>query len=156
MTGYDGRYAGPALSLLRMVAALLILLHGTSKLFGFPPFPMALPATGSLLWFGAVLELIGGALLLVGLASRPVAFILSGEMAVAYWMVHAPQGIFPSVNMGEAAILFCFICLAIAAAGPGPWSLDEILRRNRSDVEGYAAPGGERQYSPEDFGEKSI
>jgi putative oxidoreductase len=120
----DTRYADKVLGLLRIVAALLFLLHGTSKLFGFPPFPMALPEVGTLLWVGAVLELVGGLLLLVGLLSRFVAFILSGEMAVAYWMFHAPQSTFPSVNNGEAAILFCFIFLYIAAAGPGAWSID--------------------------------
>ena len=120
----DTRYADKALGLLRIVAALLFMLHGTSKLFGFPPFPMALPEVGTLLWIGAVLELVGGLLLLVGLLSRFVAFILSGEMAVAYWMFHAPQSTFPSVNNGEAAILFCFIFLYIAAAGPGAWSID--------------------------------
>jgi putative oxidoreductase len=125
----EGRYASQALSLLRIVAALLFVLHGTSKLLNYPPFPMALPQPGTLLWVGAILELVGGLLLLVGLFSRPVAFILSGEMAVAYWMVHAPQSTFPSVNQGEAAILFCFIWLLIAAAGPGAWSLDAKRKR---------------------------
>jgi len=129
MTKIEGRWAGQALSLLRIVAALLFLLHGSSKLFGFPPFPMDLPQPGTLLWIGAVLELVGGLMLLVGIFSRPVAFILSGEMAVAYWMFHAPRSTFPSENMGEAAILFCFIFLLIAAAGPGPWSLDASRRR---------------------------
>lgn len=120
----EGRYAGQALSLLRIVAALLFVLHGTSKLFGFPPFPMGdLPPVGSLFWIGAIIELVGGLLVLIGLFARPVAFILSGEMAVAYWMFHAPQSTFPSNNGGDAAILFCFIFLLIAAAGPGPWSL---------------------------------
>lgn len=129
MTKIDGRWAGEALSLLRIVAALLFLLHGTSKLFGFPPFPMALPQPGELLWIAAILELFGGLLLLAGFFSRPVAFILSGQMAVAYWMVHAPRSTFPSVNMGEPAILFCFIFLLIAAAGPGPWSIDAARKR---------------------------
>ncbi len=132
MTKIEGRWAGEALSLLRIVAALLFLLHGTSKLIGFPPFPMDLPKPGDLLWFGAVLELVGGLMLLVGIFSRPVAFILSGEMAVAYWMFHAPRSTFPSVNEGEAAILFCFIFLLIAAAGAGPWSLD--AKRDRRVV----------------------
>ncbi|HEU0311513.1 MAG TPA: DoxX family protein [Sphingomicrobium sp.] len=127
----EGRYAPQALSLLRIVAALLFLLHGSSKLFGFPPFGRPLPEIGTLLWIGAVLELVGGLALLVGFLSRPVAFVLSGEMAVAYWMFHAPQSTFPSVNMGEAAILFCFIFLLIAAAGPGPWSLDDTRKRRR-------------------------
>lgn len=133
MTKIEGRWAGEALSLLRIVAALLFLLHGSSKLFGFPPFPMDLPQPGSLLWIGAILELIGGLMLLFGLFSRPAAFILSGEMAVAYWMFHAPQSTFPSVNQGEPAILFCFVFLLIAAAGPGPWSID--AQRSRSVVE---------------------
>lgn len=144
MTKVEGRWAGEALSLLRIIAALLFLLHGTSKLFGFPPFPMALPEIGTLLWFGAVLELIGGLLLLFGLLSRPVAFLLSGEMAVAYWMVHAPQSTFPSVNMGEPAILFCFIFLLIAAAGPGPWSLDASRRRTESHASNYDEPPPEQ------------
>lgn len=129
MAKFEERWAGEALSLLRIVAALLFLLHGSSKLFGFPPFPNELPPAGSLLWIGALLELIGGLLLLFGFLSRPVAFILSGEMAVAYWMFHAPRSTFPSENQGEAAILFCFIFLLIAAAGPGPWSLDASRKR---------------------------
>lgn len=120
----DTRYADQALGLLRIISALLFILHGTSKLFGFPPFTGGeLPEVGTLLWIGAVLELVGGLLLIVGLLSRFVAFILSGEMAVAYWMFHAPQSTFPSINNGEAAILFCFIFLYIAAAGPGAWSI---------------------------------
>jgi putative oxidoreductase len=85
---------------------------------------MALPAVGSLLWIGAVIEVIGGILVLAGALARPAAFIMSGEMAVAYWMFHAPKSTFPSENGGEAAILFCFIFLLIAAAGPGAWALD--------------------------------
>ena len=121
----DHRYADKALGILRIVAALLFFLHGTSKLFGFPPFSMgALPEVGTLAWVAGVLEVVGGALLLVGLLSRVTAFILSGQMAVAYWMVHAPQSTFPSENGGELAILYCFIFLYIAAAGPGAWSID--------------------------------
>jgi putative oxidoreductase len=126
------RYSDEALSLLRVVAGLLFVLHGTSKLFMFPPFPMGHPTIFTLLWIAGVLELIGGSLLIVGLFSRPVAFLLSGEMAYAYWAVHAPQSPFPSVNHGEAAILFCFIFLFIAAAGPGRWSLDVKLRGART------------------------
>ena len=126
------RYSDEALSLLRIVAALMFVLHGTSKLLGFPPFPMEQPAMFSLLWVGGMMEIIGGALLLVGLFSRPVAFLLSGEMAVAYWMFHAPKSTFPSENGGEAAILYCFVFLLIAAAGPGAWSLDAKLRGHRT------------------------
>jgi len=127
-----GRYAPQALSLLRIVAALIFLLHGSSKLLGFPPSEMPMPPAMSFMWFGGMLELIGGLMLLVGLLSRPVAFILSGEMAVAYWMFHAPTSTFPSVNGGDAAILFCFVFLYIAAAGPGPWSIDAMLGRKRA------------------------
>jgi putative oxidoreductase len=122
----DTRYADKALGLLRIVAAILFIQHGTSKLFGFPPWSMgALPEVGTMLWIAAVLEVVGGLLLLAGLLSRLVAFILSGEMAVAYWIVHAPKSTFPLENGGDAAILFCFVFLYIAAAGPGAWSLDE-------------------------------
>jgi len=131
MTGLGDRYAPQALSLLRIVAALLFLLHGTSKLLGLPASEMPMPPTGSLLWIGGVLELVGGLMLLFGILSRPVAFVLAGEMAVAYWMFHAPQSTFPSVNGGDAAILFCFVFLYIAAAGPGPWSADASLGRRR-------------------------
>jgi len=134
MTGLGDRYAPQALSLLRIVAALLFLLHGTSKLLGFPASEMPMPPAGSFLWIGGVLELVGGLMLLFGILSRPVAFVLAGEMAVAYWMFHAPQSTFPSVNGGDAAILFCFVFLYIAAAGSGPWSADASLRGRRTRV----------------------
>jgi putative oxidoreductase len=130
----EGVWAGRALSLLRIVAALLLLLHGSTKLLGFPPSEMPMPAAMSLMWVGGVLELVGGLMLMFGILSRPVAFILSGEMAVAYWMFHAPQSTFPSVNGGDAAILYCFVFLLIAAAGPGPWSVDAALGRKRAVV----------------------
>jgi len=123
MSRIEGRWAPQALSLLRIVAAVLFLQHATGKLFDFPPIGMHPPAM-SLFWIAGVIEIIGSLLLIVGLASRPVAFLLSGEMAIAYWMVHAPVSTFPLLNHGESAILFCFIFLLIAAAGPGPWSLD--------------------------------
>ncbi len=129
--GVGGRYAPQALSLLRIVAALIFLLHGSSKLLGFPASEMPMPPAMSFMWFGGLLELVGGLMLLFGIFSRPVAFILSGEMAVAYWMFHAPSSTFPSVNGGDAAILFCFVFLYIAAAGPGPWSADASLGRRR-------------------------
>jgi putative oxidoreductase len=129
----EGRYAPQALSLLRIVTAILFLMHGTGKLVGFPPIGMNPPAM-SLYWIAGVIEVIGSLLLLAGLFSRVAAFILSGEMAVAYWMVHAPQSTFPIINHGESAILFCFIFLLIAAAGPGSWSLDESRKRQREVV----------------------
>jgi putative oxidoreductase len=124
--GLPAAWAPRLLSLLRIVSALIFMEHGTQKLLGFPPMAqgMSPPPPLSLLWFGGILEMAGGFLLLIGLFSRPVAFLLSGEMAVAYWMFHAPQGPFPALNGGDAAILYCFLFLYLAAAGPGPWSAD--------------------------------
>lgn len=128
------RYAPQAQALLRIVTALLMLLHATSKLFDFPPFGSPVPV-GSLLWIAGIIEIVGGLLLIVGLLARPAAFIISGEMAVAYWMVHAPQSTFPSQNHGEVAILFCFIFLFLAAAGPGAWSIDGSRKARVTTVE---------------------
>ncbi len=117
------------LSVLRIIAGLLFLQHGIAKLFGFPPIPyFANLQLFSLLGFAGVLELVGGALMIAGLFTRPVAFILSGEMAVAYFMSHAPKGFMPLVNQGELAVLFCFVFLYFAFAGPGPWSADAAMR----------------------------
>ena len=115
-------WAPRVLSILRIVAAVLFFEHGTQKLLGFPPGHSAqlLSLSGA----AGVLELVGGALLTLGLFTRPVAFFLSGEMAFAYWMVHAPKSFFPVLNGGDAAILYCFIFLYLVFAGPGPWSLD--------------------------------
>jgi putative oxidoreductase len=130
----DGVWGARALSLLRIVAALIFLLHGSTKLLGFPASDMPMPPAMSLMWLGGLLELVGGLMLLLGILSRPVAFILSGEMAVAYWMFHAPNSTFPSANGGDAAILYCFVFLLIAAAGPGPWSVDHSLTRRRAST----------------------
>ena len=128
---YGAGWAPRVLSVVRIVAALIFLLHGTQKLFGFPAPPATgLPAAFSLFWIGAVIELVGGLLLLVGAFTRPVALILSGEMAFAYWMFHAPRNLYPTLNGGDAAILYCFIFLYIAFAGPGPWSVDAYLKRD--------------------------
>jgi putative oxidoreductase len=122
-------WAPRLLSVLRIVAALIFMEHGTQKLFGFPPRASgAGPEMVSLLWFAGVIEITGGILLLLGLFTRPVAFLLSGEMAFAYFLSHAPRNFFPALNGGDAAILYCFIFLYIAAAGPGPWSLDSRRR----------------------------
>lgn len=114
------------LSVLRIIVGFLYIEHGMSKLLGFPaPFPMQITLF-SLLGLAGILELFGGALILVGLFTRPVAFILSGEMAIAYFMVHAPKGFWPLVNGGEAAVFYCFVFLYLAAAGGGPWSVDRL------------------------------
>jgi putative oxidoreductase len=115
------------LSLLRIVAAFLFLAHGTQKLFGFPVASPGGPAELlSQMGIAGLLEFVGGGLLLAGLWTRPVAFLLSGEMAFAYFLVHAPQGFWPMLNGGELAALYCFLFLFLAAAGPGPWSLDSV------------------------------
>jgi putative oxidoreductase len=128
------RLSGPLLSTLRIVSALMFMAHGTAKLLGFPATEMfaAPPEAGTLMWFAGVLELVGGALLVVGLFTRPVAFVLSGMMAVAYWTAHAPQAFYPIQNQGDAAILYCFVFLYIAAAGPGPWALDNLLFKKKA------------------------
>lgn len=129
MTETLNRYSPQALAVLRIVTALIFILHGTQKLFGFPaPSPSGLPPAFSLFWFGGVIELVGGLLVLVGLFTRPAAFILAGEMAVAYWMVHAPKNLYPVLNGGDAAILYCFVFLLLVFTGPGAWSIDEMRR----------------------------
>lgn len=126
---------GPQLqSVLRIVAALLFMMAGTMKLFAFPAGMPPDGGTARLLsevWIGGVLEAFGGVLILVGLCTRPVAFVLSGEMAVAYFQFHSPQGFWPVMNGGMAAVLYCFVWLYFSAAGAGPWSLD-ARRRTRS------------------------
>jgi putative oxidoreductase len=122
-------WAPRLLSILRIVAALIFMAHGTQKLLGFPASPNPAPAMMTLPWIAGMLEIIGGALLTLGLFTRPVAFILSGQMAVAYWMAHAPRSFFPVQNGGDAAILYCFIFLYLVAAGGGLWSLDNLRRQ---------------------------
>jgi len=121
------------LSVLRIVSGLLMLFHGSQKLFNWPPSDHGGGASGLMLVAG-ILEFGGGLLLLIGLFTRPVAFILSGLMAVAYFMAHAPQGLLPIVNQGELAVLYCFVYLYLAAAGPGPWSVDAARSRNVGPV----------------------
>ena len=121
------RYAPYVLGILRIVAAILFIEHGTQKLFGIPERMAgmtAAPEMFTLLWWAAVLEIVGGGLILIGLLTRPVAFLLSGQMAVAYWIAHAPQNMFPALNGGDAAILFCFVFLYLVFAGPGRFSVD--------------------------------
>jgi len=124
-----GRWQPQVLALLRIVVGLLFLEHATSKFFAFPvPFPVhPLPP---LLLAAGVVELIAGVLVTIGLFTRIAAFLASGEMAIGYFMMHFPNGFWPLANKGEAAILFCFIFLYIAAAGPGAWSIDGARLRN--------------------------
>lgn len=131
MAQYAAHYAPQVLSILRIVVALLFLEHGTSRLFGFPS-PLPTPQLFSLYWFAGAIEFVGGALLLFGQFTRSAAFIMSGEMAFAYFLSHAPHGFFPILNRGDAAILYCFVFFYIAFAGPGPWSLDAMASKQRA------------------------
>jgi putative oxidoreductase len=115
------------LSILRIATALVLLQHPLSKLFGFP-VATNMPAVGALTWYAGVIEIVGAPLLLIGLFTRPVAFILAGEMAFAYFIGHSPRGFFPQVNAGSLAIMYCFVCFYLAFAGGGPWSADAIIR----------------------------
>jgi putative oxidoreductase len=133
-------WAPRVLSILRIIAALIFFEHGSQKLLGLPPTDNP-PAFLSMSWIAGLLELIGGALLAVGLFTRPVAFVLSGEMAFAYWLAHAPRSFFPVLNGGDAAILYCFVFLYLAFAGGGPWSVD-ALRARRNPVTVSASRAG--------------
>jgi putative oxidoreductase len=124
-------WAPQLLSVLRIIASFLFMQFGTAKLIAFPAAIMPGGGTapiGSLPGIAGLLESVGGALLLLGLFTRPVAFIVAGEMAVAYFIAHAPQGFWPVLNQGHPAIIFCFVWLYLSAAGAGPWSLDATLR----------------------------
>ena len=124
-------HSGKVLSLLRIISALILMQHGLQKVIGFPAPARAPFELISQMGVGGVLELVGGLLLAIGLFSRPVAFILSGMMAVAYFQFHAPQSLYPLVNGGELAVMLCFVFLYIVFAGPGPWSVDALTRRRR-------------------------
>ncbi len=121
------RWSPYMLGVLRIVTALLFMEHGTQKLLGFPVGANPQPPLFSLFGFAGLLELVGGLLVLLGLFTRPVAFILAGEMAFAYFMGHASRGFFPVNNGGDAAILYCFVFLYFVFSGPGAWSLDRTL-----------------------------
>ena len=122
------------LSVLRIVSAAMFITAGTMKLFNYPPMPPGVPPIEmmSQAWIAGVLETFGGLALLLGLFTRPVAFILSGEMAVAYFQAHFPQSFWPTLNMGQPAVLYCFIFLYLVFAGPGIWSLDHVLSVRRA------------------------
>jgi putative oxidoreductase len=125
------RWSPQLLSLMRIAVGITFVEHGTQKLLGFPvPAPGALGTF--LLLFTGILETAAGTLLTVGLMTRMAAFLLSGELAVGYWWMHAPRSPYPMANGGEAMVLYCFVFLYIAAVGPGPWSLDALQKRVRS------------------------
>lgn len=115
------------LSLLRIMAALLVMQHGTTKLLGIPATQMTGISLFTMPGFAGIIELVGGALLLIGLFTRPVAFVLSGMTAVAYFLVHAPKDFYPINNGGELAALYCFVFFYLVFAGPGPWSVDRLM-----------------------------
>jgi putative oxidoreductase len=129
------------LAVLRIVAGLVFMSAGTMKLFGYPPSPVPLPPIplASLLGVAGILEVFGGLAIVLGVLTRPVAFVLSGEMAVAYFHSHFPKSIFPTVNGGMPAVLYCFLFLYLAFAGPGAWSVDAAIARARR-----GAPTAER------------
>ena len=122
------------LSIFRIVAGAIFVTSGTMKIFGYPPSPVPnMPPIEpmSQMGIGGLLEVVGGLLIVLGLFTRPTAFILSGMMAVAYFQFHAPQAFWPTVNMGVAAVLYCFFFLYLVFAGAGEWSVDEMIARSR-------------------------
>ena len=130
MTEALAAYAPRALSVLRIITGLLIIQHGMAKIIGFPVvanFASLKPFT--LIWTAGLIELIGGALLILGLFTRPVAFVLAGEMAFAFFIGHFPKGFHPLVNAGTLAALYCFTCLYLSTAGAGPWSVDASMKK---------------------------
>jgi putative oxidoreductase len=122
------------LAILRIVTGLTFFWAGTTKIFGWPPPPMEMPAIELLsqIGIGGIMEVVGGVLIMLGLLTRPVAFVLSGEMAVAYFQFHQPLAFFPTTNNGVGAVLYCFLFLYFVFSGAGAWSLDGIIARNRA------------------------
>src|SRR5271170_2989953 len=127
-------------SIFRIMVGLLFMEHGTGKLLNFPVLSGLDKMPHGLFLFTGAMELVGGALIVLGLFTRPVAFVLSGFMAVAYFMVHFPMGFFPATNYGEPAVLYCFAFLFLSAAGPGAWALDRIARPSGERLGGVSAP----------------
>lgn len=121
------------LAVFRIIAGLIFITAGTTKLFGFPPSPVPSPplVLMSQIGIGAIMELVGGVLIVLGLFTRPAAFVLAGEMAVAYWQFHAPGSFWPTVNMGIPAIMYTFFFLYLMFAGAGAWSIDGMIARSR-------------------------
>jgi len=126
MNSFLNGWSPRVLSILRIITGFLMLWHGSQKLFAFPP-PEKAGEAGALMTFAGILEFGGGILILIGLFTRSVAFVLSGLMAVAYFMAHAPGGFLPVVNHGELAVLYCFVFFYLFFAGGGPWSLDRLI-----------------------------
>lgn len=126
-------WTGRVLSIVRIVAALIFVSAGTMKVFGYPEGPAEVPPFDPLtqVGIGGLLEVVGGLAVALGLFTRPVSFVLSGMMAVAYFQFHAPQGVFPTLNGGIPAILYCFLFLYLTFAGAGPWSVDAWIVRSR-------------------------
>lgn len=135
-----GEWPGRMLSIFRIVAALAFITFGTMKLFNHPPLPAGAPPITFLseAWFAGVLETIGGPLILLGCFTRPVAFVLAGEMAVAYFQYHFPVSVWPTTNMGTPAIMYCLFFLYLVAAGPGVWSIDALMAKRREAVDARA------------------
>ncbi len=131
MERFLGKYSPYLYAVLRIVAGLMFMMHGTQKLFNWPPGANPPPPVGSLFWIGGVIELVTGLLIAVGFLTGYAAFIAAGQMAVAYFMVHVPRGLLPLLNGGELAALYCFLFLYIAATGAGVWSIDSQLGRKR-------------------------
>jgi putative oxidoreductase len=130
-----GRFSAHTFALLRIVAGLMFALHGTQKLFGYPPMPAGMSGPlPPLMKVAGGIELVGGLLVAIGLFTGIAAFIASGEMAVAYFKFHAPHGFWPLENQGELAVLYCFVLLFIAAHGAGIWSIDNVIRARRPVV----------------------
>ncbi len=130
LNSFYSQWAPKILSVLRIVTAFLFMQHGGQKLFGFPAPLQAAHPLFSLIGVAGILEFFGGLLLLIGLFSRPVAFLLSGEMAVAYFMAHASQAFWPLLNKGELAVMYCFVFFYLFVAGGGSWSVDRLRARN--------------------------
>ena len=131
---YSPLWSSRMLSILRIVSGLVFLSTGTMKMFGFPhiDYPMPPFSFTSQMGVGSMLEVFGGLAIVLGLCTRPIAFVLAGEMAVAYFQFHAPKSFFPTVNNGVSAVLYCFLFLYLAFAGPGAWSLDRVFCRSKN------------------------
>jgi Predicted membrane protein len=128
-------WASRVLSIFRIVAGLMFMSAGTMKLFGYPPSPVPMPPFHlmSQLGIGAILEIFGGLAIVLGLVTRPVAFVLAGEMAVAYFQFHFPRSFFPTTNNGMPAVLYCFFFLYLMFAGAGSWSIDAMIARSKRE-----------------------